>query len=52
MNFTPAVWVRTVFILKVREAAVDPEKVRGFRESVLNQTNTVEFLPLLVQRLE
>lgn len=27
-------------------------RFRGFRESVLNQTNTVEFLPLLAQRFE
>lgn len=31
VNFTPAVWVRTSFILKVREAAVDPKEVQGFQ---------------------
>lgn len=55
VNFTPTVWVRTDtdFIPRVNEAAVDPGEVQGFSESsVLNQTNTVEFLPLLVQRVE
>lgn len=36
MNFTPAVWVRadTVFILRVSEAAVDPEEVQGFQRAL------------------
>ncbi len=36
MNFTPAVWVRTDtgFILRVSEAAVDPEEVQGFQRAL------------------
>lgn len=35
MNFTPTVWVRTDtgFILRVSEAAVDPEEVQGFQRA-------------------